>query len=124
MADKNQAVYGGRPFWCGSVNLLDGQIEEVHSYGEAQAMDFHHSLYFSEAQVEKMAAGECAFFWINDGRVEIDWEDRDSEATMFHARDGRVEIIRRDYFIEEQLAEQVCFDDCPAPLPAQTLCMK
>lgn len=74
--DKNEAAYNGRPIWCGSVNLLDGEIEEVHSYEEAQAMDFHHSLYFSEAQVEKMAGGECAFFWIDSGQVEVNWRER------------------------------------------------
>ncbi|WP_312430946.1 hypothetical protein [Lacrimispora sp.] len=51
-----------KPFWSGSVNLLDGKIEEVHSYLEAQAADFHHSLYFSQQQIEKMSNGECAFF--------------------------------------------------------------
>ncbi len=52
---KKQALFNGVPFWSGSVNLLDGKIEEVHSYQEAQAADFHHSLYFSQAQIEKMA---------------------------------------------------------------------
>lgn len=122
MKNKDPGVYNGRPFWCGSVNLLDGEIEEVHAYGEAEAMDFHHSLYFSHAQVEKMADGECAFFWItDDGQVEIDWGSKDSEATIFHVGDGRVEITRRDYFIEERIAAQVRFDGCPAPLCTQSM---
>ena len=70
---KNLGVCQGRPFWSGSVNLLDGAIEETHTYEEAEAADFHHSLYFSQAQVERMADGECAFFCINNGRIEVYW---------------------------------------------------
>ena len=69
----NGAYWHGRPFWCGSVNLLDGQIEEVHTYRQAEAASFHHSWIFSDQQVEKMDNGECAFFWIDDGKIEGDW---------------------------------------------------
>ena len=122
--DKDQCAYNGRPFWCGSVNLLDGEIEEVHSYGEAQAMGFHHSLYFSQAQVEKMAAGECAFFWIDNGQVDIDWGEKDRAVTMLRVSAGRVEATRRDVFIGERIAAQVAFDDCPALHSTQTQCMR
>ncbi len=72
---EKQALFNGVLFWSGSVNLLDGKIEEVHSYREAQAADFHHSLYFPQAQIEKMADGDCAFFWINeDGAIEGEWQ--------------------------------------------------
>jgi len=72
-----QAFFENRPFWSGSVNLLDGTIEEVHSYQEAQAADFHHSLYFSEPQIEKMSNGECAFFWIEStGVIQGVWRDK------------------------------------------------
>ena len=71
-----QAFFENKPFWSGSVNLLDGRIEEVHSYQEAQAADFHHSLYFSQPQIEKMSTSECAFFWINNSDViEGLWRD-------------------------------------------------
>ena len=71
-----QALFENVPFWSGSVNLLDGKIEEVHSYQEAQVADFHHSLYFSQPQIEKMSNGECAFFWINNnGAIEGLWRD-------------------------------------------------
>ena len=73
---EKQALFNGVPFWSGSVNLLDGKIEEVHSYQEAQAADFHHSLYFSQAQIEKMAEEDCAFFWISeDGAIEGEWRE-------------------------------------------------
>lgn len=75
MADKNQGRCNGRRFWSGSVSLLDGRIEEIHTYEEARAADFHHALYFSPAQVEKMSAGETAFFWINAGKIEVAWRD-------------------------------------------------
>lgn len=78
MADKNQGRYHGRRFWSGSVSLLDGGIEEIHTYEEAVAAGFHHSLYFSPAQVEKMDAGESAFFWIDNGNIEVAWRDTPS----------------------------------------------
>ena len=80
MENKNQGVYQGRAFWSGSVSLTDGCIEEIHTYEEAEAADFHHSLYFSQAQVERMADGECAFFCINYGHVEVYWRDNPGDA--------------------------------------------
>ena len=71
----NEATFNGKEFWSGSVSLIDGIIEEVHSFEEAEAVDFHHSLYFSQAQVEKMASGENAFFFIDGGKVEGDWRE-------------------------------------------------
>lgn len=72
---KNPATYNGQKFWSGSVSLLDGFIEEVHTYEEAENAGFHHSLYFSDEQVEKLDSDDNAFFYINDnGEVEI-WRD-------------------------------------------------
>lgn len=121
MSYKNRAAFNGRPFWCGSVNLLDGEIEEVHFYEEAETMGFHHTLYFSEAQLAKMDAGECVFFWIEDGRVEIDWGDKDGEANVFRIWSGRVEIVPRDYFIKEQIAEQIHYDRSTMPFQIQSM---
>ncbi len=73
--DRNSATFNGKPFWSGSVSLLDGVIEEVHSYQEAEAADFHHSMYFSSPQVEKMANGENGFFFVDDGKVHGEWRD-------------------------------------------------
>lgn len=56
-------------FWCGTVNLKTGVIEETHTYEEAEKADFHVHFYFSEEQIHKMDNGECAFFCIDDGRV-------------------------------------------------------
>lgn len=71
-----QAYYQGRPFWSGSVNLSDGQIEEVHGYAEAARADFHHTIYFSPEQIERMDTGECAFFFVNEqGSIEGDWRE-------------------------------------------------
>ena len=71
---ENGGIFKGRPFWSGSVNLLDGVIEEVHSYEDAEANDFHHSFYFSDPQIEKMANGENAFFWVDeDGEINGEW---------------------------------------------------
>lgn len=75
-AKKNLATFNDKRFWSGSVNLTDGVIEETHSYEEAKANDFHHSMYFSNSQVEKMANQENAFFWVDtDGTINGDWRD-------------------------------------------------
>lgn len=73
--DGNGATFKGRPFWSGSVSLLDGVIEEVHTYKQAENADFHHSMYFSPGQVEKMANGENGFFWVDRGNVYGEWRD-------------------------------------------------
>lgn len=72
-SDRNTASFKGKAFWSGSVSLLDGVIEEVHTMEEAEAVDFHHSLYFSPIQVEKMENEENAFFWVDNGEVQGNW---------------------------------------------------
>lgn len=72
-SDRNTASFNGKAFWSGSVSLLDGVIEEVHSFSEAEDADFHHSMYFSSAQIEKMDNGENAFFFVDNGEVHGDW---------------------------------------------------
>ena len=74
-SDRNSATFKGKSFWSGSVSLLDGVIEEVHTMEEAEAVDFHHSMYFSQAQVEKMENGENAFFWVDKGVVNGNWRE-------------------------------------------------
>ena len=74
-SDRNTASFKGKPFWSGSVSLLDGVIEEVHTIEEAEDADFHHSMYFSQAQVEKMENGENAFFWVDNGKVNGNWRE-------------------------------------------------
>lgn len=76
--EDNPAQFEGEPFWSGSVSLIDGVIEEVHSFEEAEAWDFHHSLYFSLEQQEKMDSDENAFFTVEKrkGKIEINtWRD-------------------------------------------------
>lgn len=63
----------GEKFWIGSVNVMDGEIEEVHTYEEARDNDFHHNFYFSPAQVEKFTEGECMIFWINEDGIQAEW---------------------------------------------------
>lgn len=59
----------GEKFWIGTINLLDNEIEEVHTYEEAESHDFHHSYYFSEGQLDKISEGECAIFWVDSDGV-------------------------------------------------------
>jgi N12 class adenine-specific DNA methylase len=71
-AVKNPATFKGKPFWIGMASTQDGQIEEVHTYEEAEDHDFHHSLYFSPGRVERADEGDLAIFWLDDkGKVQI-----------------------------------------------------
>lgn len=72
---KNCATYKEKKFWSGCVNLLDGRIEEVHSYEEALFCDFHHSLYFSDSAIDGMENGKMAFFWVDDGIIHGTWRE-------------------------------------------------
>lgn len=66
LAHKNVASFKGRPFWSGCVNILDGTIEETHTYQTALRWDFHHSMYFSMGAIERMEEGESIFFWVDE----------------------------------------------------------
>jgi hypothetical protein len=70
------AIWKGKKFWIGAVNLLDNQIEEVHSYKEAEANDFHHSFYFSDNAVEKIRDDEWTVFWIENGKIMANWRNQ------------------------------------------------
>ena len=74
--------------WCGSVNILDGIIEEVHTYEEARMNDFHHTFIFSEQQVEKIDNGECLFFSVEPTGVVLGWTDPNLSQSSyeFHVR--------------------------------------
>ena len=59
--------------WCGCADAIDGEIYELHTYEEAEASDFHHSLYFSPNALDKMDEGECVFFCKDDnGGIFLD----------------------------------------------------
>ena len=68
-------VFQGQIFWSGEVSLLDGVVEEIHTYAEAEAGDFHHSLYFSPRALQRMQEDKTAFFWVNqdDGQIYTAW---------------------------------------------------
>lgn len=73
---ERQVLFNGAPFWSDSVNFFDGKIEEVHSYWEAQSADFHYTLYFSQAQIEKWRTASALFFWISEeGATEGEWRE-------------------------------------------------
>jgi len=67
-SDKNRGLLlkNNKKFWIASVNIIDGEIEETHTYQKAADNDFHHSLYFSIDQLEKIENGECMIFWISE----------------------------------------------------------
>ena len=63
----------GKKFWIGCANTLDGYIEEVHTYEEAERSDFHHSFYFSPNMLEKISNEECMVFWVDEFGINGEW---------------------------------------------------
>ena len=102
-SDRNTASFKGKAFWSGSVSLLDGVIEEVHTIEEAEDADFHHSMYFSQAQVEKMANEENAFFFVENGEVHGDWR--------VSVPDDIIERIKEQIEVSPSVAEAREFSD-------------
>jgi len=82
MLTNNGAVLNrtGKEFWAGLANIIDGYIEEVHTYEKAERAGFHHSLYFSPRALNLIKEQEAIlFFAFNDGDIDlwIDWDSPD-----------------------------------------------
>ena len=89
-------MFNGKGAWSGSVNPLDGTIEETHSYDEAKDYDFHHSFYFTDPTLEKMNSGDSLFFFVDkDGNVNIDPMERGDDRPY------------NERFIIEQIKKQI-----------------
>lgn len=73
----NTFSFNGKKAWSGAVNSLDGVIEETHPYENAKEYDFHHSFYFSDPAIERIANGESLFFYVDDnGEIQLDPTNR------------------------------------------------
>lgn len=72
---KNLYTFKGKPFWSGAYDILDGHVYEVHTYEEAEEVDFHHSMYFSRKAVVKMAKEEWGFFWVDKSGLNTYWRN-------------------------------------------------
>jgi hypothetical protein len=71
------------PFWSGIADSRDGSIDEIHSYEEAVAHDFHHSYYVSPEKQDKMSEGDALFFWVdNKGQVDTMWREGKAPAKI------------------------------------------
>jgi hypothetical protein len=91
--DPTPAKFHGKEFWIGSVSTLDGAIEEVHSYQKAASNDFHHSVYFSQGSIDKMASGESAVFWVNEkGIIQSQWRDDELPADIIAKIKEQIEL--------------------------------
>ena len=93
--DKNRGVLKrtGEPFWIGTVNVMDGEIEEIHTYEEARDNDFHHSFYFSQPQQEKMTDGEVMIFWIAPYGIEAEWTMGKASPNLIHKIKQQIEMV-------------------------------
>ena len=82
MSTHRIAFYNGKPLWIGSINKLDKQIEETHTFEKAKEWDFHHSFYFQHP--EKVSeGGDCVPFFIITGpdgksKVSTFWREPDN----------------------------------------------
>lgn len=93
-------IYNGKKAWSGAVSTLDGTIEEVHSYKEAEEVGFHHTFYFSDSQLDKMDEGDSCFFCIyNDGTIMVNATNR------FNSRGDDIEL--NEDFLKKRIKEQV-----------------
>lgn len=79
-----------KPFFIGAVNILDGYIEEVHSFETASKHDFHHSSYFSDGVLDKQD-DDIRIFWFEDG-YPYNWEE-DIPSNIKEAIMSQVELI-------------------------------
>lgn len=93
--NKNRAVLKktGERFWIGSVNVYDGEIEEVHTYEEAEKNDFHHSMYFSRSQVEKIDNEECMAFWVDARGINGEWTHGALERDIVNKIRQQIDIL-------------------------------
>ena len=98
----NTFIYKGKKAWSGAINILDGVIEEVHSYREAENADFNHSFYFSDTQVDKMDEGLTCFFCI--------YEDHNILVNPM-MRFSHDDIELDENFLKKRIKEQVKFID-------------
>lgn len=68
-------MFQGKEMWIGAADILTGKIRETHTMEEAKKADFHTCFYFSDEQEQKHDKKECIFFWIQDGKVELEYND-------------------------------------------------
>ena len=93
---KNTFSFNGKKCWCGSINTLDGIIEETHSYNKASSYDFHHSFYFTDTSIEKMDNGDCLFFYVdNNGSINLDPVGRGLDVGAKYNKNILVEKIKK-----------------------------
>ena len=100
----NTFTFNNKPAWSGTVNTLDGTIEETHSYEEAKDYGFHHSFYFSDEQIDKLESGETCFFCVfPDKTIMI------NAMCRFNPED--VGITLDEEFLKDTIREQIKFID-------------
>lgn len=88
----NAGVYKGRKFWSGAFDTRDGYIIEVHSYEQAEASDFHHSLYFKPSTCEMMEDDAAQFFWIDRGQIQTLWRGGAAAPKIIAAIRSQIDI--------------------------------
>lgn len=94
ISDKNRGLLlkNNKKFWIGTANVLDGEIEEIHTYEKARSYDFHHSFYFSHSQIEKITNEECVVFWVNDD-VVCEWRHGKAQQKLIDEIKKQIVIV-------------------------------
>jgi len=91
---KDVGVWKGKPFWIGACSTLDGQIEEVYTYAEAEAVDFQHKMLFSPEILDREP-----------------WDDDDPSpvAVFWLEADGDIKSLRQNLTpaIKQRIKEQI-----------------
>lgn len=95
VSDKNHGLLlkDNKRFWIGSVNMFDGEIEEVHTYEKAEFNDFHHSFYFSENQLEKIKTEECMVFWVDSDGIHGEWTHGKIPRNILYEINKQIKVV-------------------------------
>lgn len=75
VCNLKQAVFHGQEMWIGIADVASGTIRETHTLEEAKRADFHTCFYFSEESEKKHENKDGIFFWVQDGKVELEYND-------------------------------------------------
>lgn len=90
----------GENFWIGCVSLIDGYIEEVHTYKEAKDADFHHTFIFSYSAYDRIETSESVTFFVQPKKKIYIWDNYDAPVTSDDKKAFLVGRIREQIILK------------------------